>query len=495
MPALNSLSSSLKRAFAPETFVESARKATDLLADHLEQAHTRRTQSSYPGHLPEDERAFWENHATRFSGRDDMLKEVIARSNHLHDPRYMGHQVSVVLPETSATGMVTDLLNNGQAIYEMGPSNAALEDILMSEIGQLLGLPNGCGGILCHGGTLGNLVALMAAQRKAALKFDIDSWEHGVRAFPKPMVVLVSEHAHYCIDRAMRTLGWGAQGTILIKTNQRHQMEVDELKAQIEQCTMNGQQVMAVVGSACTTSAGAFDPLEAIANVCHAHGIWFHVDGAHGAAVAFSDSHRHLLNGIQHADSLVMDFHKTCGIPALCTGVFYAKHADSFLPFSQRAEYLWENDKALDWWDTGKRTFECTKRMLSTRLAAIKAEHGWSIWGELVNRLWEVARALADLIHEHPHWELAMPPEANIVCFRPVPRGDMDINTWNDVVKALRKRHLAKGSGYVVQTEFDGRVWLRCTLMNPLTEETDLTQMLDELEGLLPSSVENMAGN
>ena len=72
-------------------------------------------------------------------GRDGLTADVIARSNHLHDPRYMGHQVASVIPETAATGMVTDMLNNGQAIYEMGPTNAVHEDMLMAEIGQLLG--------------------------------------------------------------------------------------------------------------------------------------------------------------------------------------------------------------------------------------------------------------------------------------------------------------------------------------------------------------------
>ena len=132
--------------------------------------------------------------------------------------------------------------------------------------------------------------------------------------------------------------------------------------------------------------------------------------------------------------------------------------------------------------------------MLSTRLAGVKAAHGWGIWGELVDRLWDLGSALGHLVESRQRWELASRPQANIVCFRPAPHGDMDTNSWNDVVRSLRKRHLAEGSGYVVQTEFDGVVWLRCTLMNPLTEEKDLVQMLDEFEALLPSVMKNMAG-
>ena len=103
--------------------------------------------------------------------------------------------------------------------------------------------------------------------------------------------------------------------------------------------------------------------------------------------------------------------------------------------------------------------------------------------------MWALGKALADLIEHREGWELAMVPQANIVCFRPAPLDQFSDDRWNAVVKMLRKRQLAEGSGYVVQTEFGGHVWLRCTLMNPLTEEADLVQMLNEFESLLPSVV------
>lgn len=490
MSRLVPISDALKRAYDPERFAHAAAAASDAVTGHLNRAQQRTSPSSYPAPSPQKERDHWTKEDAWTGGRDGVLHDVIQRSNHLHDPRYMGHQVSAVIPETAATGLVTDILNNGQAIYEMGPTNAVQEDLLMAEIGQMLGLPETCGGILCHGGTLGNLVALMAAQRKVALDLGLDSWKDGIHSFPKPLVVLVSDRAHYCIDRAMRTMGWGQAGTVLIKTNERHRMRVDDLRDQIQRCRAEGQHVMAVVGSSCTTSAGAFDPLEDIAGICRNEGIWLHVDGAHGASAAFSARHRHLVRGMEHADSVVLDFHKTCGIPALCTGVFYAEHDHSFLPFSQDALYLWNSPDDKDWWDTGKRTFECTKRMLSTRLAAIKAEFGWGIWTELVDRMWALGDALASQVEARNGWELAMKPEANIVCFRPSPN-DPSVSTsdWNKVVHLLRDLHLHEGSSYIVKTEFDGQTWLRCTLMNPLTEWDDLEQMLEELEGLLPRAV------
>ena len=159
MPSLPPVSDTLKAAFAPSQFVEASHEAVDLLAQHLAQTQDRTAPSSFPAPSPMAERSHWENHPSWSQGRHALHREVVSRSNHLHDPRYMGHQVAAVLPEAAVTGMVTDMLNNGQAIYEMGPTNAVHEDVLMSELGVHLGLPEGCGGVLCHGGTLGNLVA------------------------------------------------------------------------------------------------------------------------------------------------------------------------------------------------------------------------------------------------------------------------------------------------------------------------------------------------
>ena len=188
---------------------------------------------------------------------------------------------------------------------------------------------------------------------------------------------------------------------------------------------------------------------------------------------------------MDRADSIAMDFHKIMGVPALCTGLFYKRMDESFLPFTQAAEYLWTDAEDPEWWNFGKRTFECTKRMLSTRVAAVLEEYGDEIWGVLVERLFGLGQVLADLVSARSAhgWELAMDPQSNIVCFRLAPpqvgEGELDKFT-----SALRQLHLEVGAQYIVQTRFNGTSWLRCTLMNPLTERADLEAMLDSFESL-----------
>ncbi len=476
---MNALHPLLRKAYDPDRFGKLARDIVADLEQHLREVQSRHTQRSMPWTPPDDERGFWEGRLNRPEGLVELMRLVVERSNRLQDPRYMGHQVAVPFPDGALVGMVTDMLNNGGAIYEMGPTNSAMEEVLMSRIGRMMGLPDGCGGVMCHGGTLANLVALLAARRWKAGP-DADPWTQGDDGLG---AVLVSDQAHYCVDRAVRIMGWGAEGVGLVATDARHKMTAEGLTEALWDMESRGRRVVSVVGSACTTSSGAYDDLNLLADFAEEHGLWFHVDGAHGAPAVFSERYAHLVAGLGRAHSVAMDFHKVMGVPALCTGLWYGRHDHSFLPFTQAAEYLWSDAEEPEWWNFGKRTFECTKRMLSTRVAAVLEEYGAEIWGHLIDRLFDLGRELADQVERRPDFELAMPPEANIVCFRHVPESMNSTSSeeLNAFTAALRKKHLEEGPQYVVMTRFGGDTWLRCTLMNPLTEVEDLEAMLDRI--------------
>ena len=200
------------------------------------------------------------------------------------------------------------------------------------------------------------------------------------------------------------------------------------------------------------------------------------MDGAHGAAQVFSQLNNGPLKGIEKADSVAMDFHKMLGVPALCTGLFYRNGTDAYAAFSQKAAYLYENDQD-EWWNLSKRTFECTKRMLSVAVFGIWEAHGPKLWESLVDRLVDRARVAAHEIEQRPQWELFAHPQSNIVCFRLIGVDNAD----------LRQAMLENGPYYVVKTELNGETWLRCTFQNPLTDDRDIAALLDRLEELAAS--------
>ena len=182
--------------------------------------------------------------------------------------------------------------------------------------------------------------------------------------------------------------------------------------------------MIGVVASACSTATGAFDPLEAIADFCEAAELWLHVDGAHGASVAFSDTHRSLVQGIARADSVVWDAHKLMLMPALVTAVIFRDGRRSYEAFAQQASYLFaEVSPDQQWFNLAGRTLECTKLMMSLKLYAALGLHGPAFFGGYVDGMFALTQSFARAIEAAPDFELALLPQANIVCFRHRPDG------------------------------------------------------------------------
>ncbi len=465
----------LRYAHDPERFRDQGHQLIDSLADYMaNMQHDPRT-AVLPWQSPDDRLDNWQ--ADYRKGPDDQVNQfwdvVVQQSMHLHHPHYVGHQVAPPAPVAALAGLVSAFLNNGMAVYEMGPVSSALERIVIQQMAQMIGYGPGAGGLMTSGGTLSNLTALLAARQHQVA----GAWQSGTT---EPLALLVSEEAHYCIDRAVRVMGWGEGGVIKVPTDAHYKLDPDQLEACYQRAQSDGRRVIAVVGSACTTSTGSYDPLDAIADFCQQHSLWFHVDGAHGVPAAFSPEYRYLVKGLERADSVTIDFHKMMLTPAITTGLLFKDEKLSYQTFAQRASYLL-SDAEGEWFNSGKRAFECTKRMMSLQVYSILRTYGPAIFTDNVNYLYGLARTFSRMIEQRPALELALAPESNIACFRYVGRGLAD-DTLNQLNASIRQEMLEDGKFYIVQTQLRGRHYLRTTLMNVFTTEAMLSQLLDEVE-------------
>jgi L-2,4-diaminobutyrate decarboxylase len=277
-------------------------------------------------------------------------------------------------------------------------------------------------------------------------------------------------------------MGLGDEGIIKVPVNERFQMRVEMLADTCAEARRKGLIPFVVVGSACSTATGSYDDLDTISDFCAAQNLWFHVDGAHGGAVVVSEQYKPLVKGIERADSVVIDFHKMLLMPALITAVVFRQGEDGYGTFRQKAQYLWANQQSQEWFNLGKRTFECTKVMMSVKVYAALRTYGEGLFTANVERLYGLARKLAELIRQRPEFELATTPEANIVCFRYVGEGiSPEMN--NEVNARIRQELITEGRFYLVQTTLRGNVYLRVSLMNPLTTEGHLREMLEVVIG------------
>lgn len=472
------ITAKLAAVFDAKAFRQLGHELIDLLADHLQETQDPANQQLINYRTPEEELQFWQNDfatADNAGAPIDFFRKVLDHSIHLHHPHYIGHQVSVPAPINALAGMVSDLLSNGTGVYEMGMASNALERVVIDFTAQQIGYADTASGFLTSGGTLANLTAMLAARADKAPQ---QVWTKGHQ---DRLAVIVSEEAHYCVDRAARILGMGSDGIIKIPVDQQFKIRTDLLAQYYQSAVSDGYTPIAVIGCAGSTATGSYDDLEALANFCEQHNLWFHVDGAHGGAVAFSDRYRSLAKGMERADTVVLDYHKMLLTPALNTALIFREGHRSYDTFIQRAQYLWEAEQSPEWYHSGKRTFECTKLMLSIKVYATLRCYGASIFKENVERLYDQARVFAQLLQESSDFELAVVPEANILNFRYI---DVPREEWDRKNAQIRQRLVDQGSFYIVQTVIRNERWLRATVMNPKTERHHFQLLLDTIRSL-----------
>ncbi len=470
---------SISEIFDTDRFKKEGHKLVDLLANYLDQAKSGGEMPVLNWKDPDKQVEYWKNYVVDPDDIASYFSDVLNNSIHLHHPKYMGHQLSPPAPVSALADFLGAVLNNGMVGYEMGPVSTAIERLVIQCFTEALGYDSEGDGFLTSGGTLGNLTALLTARK---VKVDSNIWEEGSSG--EKLAVMVSSEAHYCIDRAARIMGLGSDGILLIETNEDFQMKTELLELIFQEATEKGLKVFSIIGSACSTATGSYDNLEAIAEFAAKRDLWFHVDGAHGAPVIFSGKYKQLVSGIHLADSVVIDCHKMLMTPTLTTALLYKRSEQSYKTFQQDAHYLWQQEEDPEWFNYGKRTFECTKLMMSLKFFTLMKVYGLDVLGENVTALYDLAKTFATLIKQRNHFELAIEPQSNIVCFRLMNNQLSDLEN-NEINARVRKAILVEGEFYIVQTTLRGKIFLRTTLMNPFTTPEHLVELLDKIEGYI----------
>jgi L-2,4-diaminobutyrate decarboxylase len=403
-----------------------------------------------------------------------LLEDV----NRLAHPMYIGHQVSAPLPAAVWTDALISAFNQSLAVREMSPSFTPLEHQVVAWMTDLVGWDDQAGGTMTSGGTEATLTALLAARSRAIP----DVWTSGVPA--NAPVLVCGEHAHYAVTRAAGELGLGLQRVVTIPSRD-HRMDVDALRATLQRLRDEQQQVMAIVATAGCTATGSFDDLEAIANACaefkDEHGdLWLHVDAAHGGAALLSPSHRHRVRGIERARSIAWDPHKTLLLPLAAGLLLMRDEREMRTAFTQRAPYLFASGDDARIWDTGPRSFQCSRRADVLKLYVAFERYGADALAALYDRLCRVARTMYELLAGRDDFVPLHEPESNILCFAWTPPGVPPAER-DEITDRLRERYNRSGRGWITITTLDGHRVLRITVMNARTNEAHVQALIDGL--------------
>lgn len=466
----------LKNIYSSEEFRKNGHALVDLLADHLDgvasQSNQKRKVISWQD--PNAMYAHWKDFKNPNSF-NEFCEELIDVCIQLHNPKYIGHQISAPAPITALTSLLNGMLNNGMGVYEMGMAPTAMERVVCEELCEIVGYSEHSGGFLTSGGTLANLTALLCARSKLVQS---NVWEEGNSA---NLAVMVSEEAHYCIDRAARIMGLGTQGIIKIPVDENYSMRTEVLAEYLENATSSGLEVFAIIGSAPSTATGIYDNLETIAAFANQNKLWFHIDGAHGGAAIFSSKYKNLMKGSEQADSIAIDGHKMMMMPAITTSLLFKNGRDSYGTFQQKASYLLEDSEEEDWYNLAKRTFECTKYMMSLHWFVLFKFYGRGVFDSFVTTLYDLGQEMGTILSQDSNFELAVRPVSNIVCFRLV-LSNKTKSYLNRLNADIRRLLLEEGNFYIVQTELNDTIYLRCTIMNPFTTLEIIQELLNTIK-------------
>ena len=457
-----------KDLYSPENFRKHGHELVDQLAAYLEKVQQKEI-AVHPWREPKEHLERWAiDFSKPLSDPSELFDQYLADSIHLHHPGYIGHQMSPVLPLTPLLDAVVSMLNNSTAIYEMGPSGVAMELKLVRWMASQIGFGPESGGFMTSGGQMGNLSALLAARQQFG---ETDNWNEGSKE--KRFVVLVSEHAHYCIDRAVKIMGWGEEGLVKVPVDSNFKMDMKALKENHRLQIKNGKDVVAIVANACSTGTGTFDPLNEVADFCEESSTWFHIDGAHGASTVLSKRHKHIVQGIERADSVVWDPHKMMLVPALTTVVLFKNERCSFETFHQNASYLLGKSAEQEWFNLCHQTLECTKRNYAFRIYGALRLYGEAVFSKFIDHTFGMTKWFSSSLKEQG-FDVPVEPESNIVCFR-LPK------LTDEAHSRIRQKLLKEGKYYICQADVAGKTHFRSTLMNPMTTKEDLKELINEL--------------
>ena len=409
-----------------------------------------------------------------------ILEPYLEHSQRMQHPHYIGHQVSVNHLASGIADFIHGSINNPMAIYEMGPSAAVIEKTMVNWMLRKIGWlksdditdfseveGNGTG-VFTHGGSMANLTALLAARAE----IDPHAWEDGVAS---DIVVIAPEVSHYSVARSVSILGIGKRNIWAVKVDEEERMIPNELALCIERARSENKRIMAVIANACATSTGLYDPIREIGEICKKYKVWFHVDGAHGASALLSDKEKHFLEGVELCDSLIWDTHKMLRTSTLSAAVLFKNPRHMIQAFQQKGSYLFHEKENLGF-DLLPYTIECTKSSLATKLFWVLAAEGEKGLQEFVEGRYSITRKFYHLISSQDDFECPYFPEANIICFR-----YSKIDMVNKSQLMIRNQLTIHGNFYITSTEIKNIRYLRMTVINPLTNEEHIKNLLQEI--------------
>ena len=451
----------------PQELREHGRAVIDRIADYL--AHPERVavlpalspgdvRDALPASPPEDPEPF-----DRIL--DDFDRLIVPATTHWNHPGFFAYfAITASGPGILAEALIA-ALNVNAMLWRSGPAQTELEEVTLGWLRDMIGLPATFHGVINDTASSSTLYALAAAREDA----DLGIRARGMSGHDLPRLrVYCSEEAHSSVDKAVITLGIGAENVVRLPTDDEFRIVPEVLRRAVRQDRARRYRPLAVVATVGTTGVTAVDPVPGIADVCEDEGLWLHVDAAYGGSAAVVPEMRHVLDGCERADSLVVNPHKWLFVPIDCSAA-YTRHPDVMRrAFSLTPEYLrtteTEGTNLMDYGVSLGRRFRALKLWFVLRY------FGRSGIADAIREHCRLARLFAGWVEDDPAFQRLAPVPFSVVAFRYAPPG-VEEDRLDAMNEGLLDRVNASGEIFLSHTRVRGRFALRLAVGNLRTRE------------------------
>jgi glutamate/tyrosine decarboxylase-like PLP-dependent enzyme len=411
--------------------------------------------------------------------------DIAPHAMQIPSPHYYGLFNPTPLPIGVWADALASAINQNGAAWRNSPSASVVEARVIRWLCELVGYDGLTSfGTLSSGGSEANLIGLKCARDRA----HADVRDRGVRAAAGDLIVYASEQCHYSLEKSVDILGLGRHSLRKIETDDLFHIRTDLLREAIEDDRRAGRTPCCVAGAAGATSTGVVDPLEELAQIAGEYDCWFHVDAAYGGALAFSDRHKHLLRGIERADSITIDPHKWMFVPFAC-GATLVRGGGRVLrdAFDITPEYLSEQRESMQGADQkydffrygqlGSRRFNALKIWMALKFMGTRG------YSRIIEQQIELTHYLAARLDALGDFERAGRVETAVCCFRflPAEARRQDGAARDALQRALQQRVEQSREAWLSTTVLKGRRALRVNVNSFLTERRHIDDLVELL--------------
>jgi aromatic-L-amino-acid decarboxylase len=398
----------------------------------------------------------------------DFERIVVPGTTHWNHPRFFAYFATSSAPVAIAAEALAAALDVKAMLWRTSPAATELEEVMMRWLGRLLDLAPQWTGVIYDTASIAGFTALAAAREALGLQIR----ERGMSGRDLPALrIYITGETHSHVEKAAIALGIGQQNVVRVACDDAYRMRPDLLREAIEADERAGMRPLAVVATVGTTSTTSVDPVEAIAEVTREKGVWLHVDAAYAGTAALIPEFRWMLDGVENADSLVVNPHKWMFVPMDLSVLFLRDESIVRRAFSLVPEYLTTPETgAVNYMDYG---LQLGGRFRALKLWFVLRHFGAEgIRTKLRNHI-ALAQEFASWVEAGPDWEVMAPHPLSVVCFRYAPPGSDEAQSDALNAEILRAVN-ATGEVFLSHTKIDGRYAIRLAIGNLRTQREDV---------------------